>query len=313
MQRETLSRNPSHVRNELGLLFHADEIFQLLWSQVLPKRQPCWQDTLKNVKVMQHYHGKNTSELSKFRARTWSKDCIHIRFLESSPVKQRQKIWSLLERRIKVDKVKSYIGGFMKVFIKKNLCSSELYKVSQATIWTYRRFLTQRLRKATHHFCTKVGCQYVEIHFFKRRTCTRRFWTDQRQESKVLLTRVTTGSESRPEVQAVLPLEENIMIDCLWLIWKRRKIRLNATKQRTVVSYVMTQFRPSSLPRSSTSKMEQKVSWKHHREKEKHHQKKKKKADAIVTHREDLRYKSEDREPLQTRPLGEILSIAEVF
>ena len=75
------------------------------------------------------------------------------------------------------------------------------------------------------------------------------------------------------------------MIDCLWLVWKRRKIRLNATKQRTVVSYVMTQFRPSSLPRSSTSKMEQKVSWKHHRKKEKHHPKKKSRRDRNTSRR----------------------------
>ena len=32
---------------------------------------------------------------------------------------------------------------------------------------------------------------------------------EQRQESNVFLTRVTTGSESQPEVQAVLTLEDS--------------------------------------------------------------------------------------------------------
>ena len=50
-------------------------------------------------------------------------------------------------------------------------------------------------------------------------------------------------------------------------------------KQRTGVSYVATQFRPSSSPRSPTSKLDQKGSRKHNQKKEKHHQRRK--ADAI--------------------------------
>ena len=41
-----------------------------------------------------------------------------------------------------------------------------------------------------------------------RKTCTRRLWTEQKQEGSVLLTRFATGSESRPQVQAVPSLEQ---------------------------------------------------------------------------------------------------------
>ena len=45
----------------------------------------------------------------------------------------------------------------------EDLCSPELCKVTQATSWIHRRFLTPRLRKATHHFCTTFGFPEIKI------------------------------------------------------------------------------------------------------------------------------------------------------
>ena len=97
----------------------------------------------------------------------------------------------------------------MTVFIGKNPCSSELYKVTQATIWTYQNFLTQRLKKGYAPFLHHLG---FSRHENSTKTqddlCQWRFWTEQRKEGSVPLTRVTTGSEFRPEVQPVPPHEE---------------------------------------------------------------------------------------------------------
>ena len=56
---------------------------------------------------------------------------------------------------------------------QKNICSSKLCKAIQATMWLYRRVM----RKTTRHFC--------------RRTCARRFWSEQRQESSVYVSLVS--------------------------------------------------------------------------------------------------------------------------
>ena len=69
--------------------------------------------------------------------------------------------------------------------------------------------------------------------------------------------------------------------DLLFVIYLVAAQKSLATRQRTGVSHVTTQFRPSSTPRSSTSKMDQKGSRKHNRKTETHHQRRK--ADAIVT------------------------------
>ena len=114
--------------------------------------------------------------------------------------------------------VKSCTGRLMKAFTKKNLLSSAPYKVTQATFWIFQRLLTPRLRKATHHFCTISGFQEMKIlEKIRRRTCARRFWKEQRQEGSVPLTRFATGSETRPEVPAVPPLEETSWFNvCDW-------------------------------------------------------------------------------------------------
>ena len=167
-------------------------------------------------------------------------------------------MWSLLGRRIKDGRS----AVIMTVFIQKNICSLKFYHVIQATIWIFRRCFMKRLRKATHHFSTILGFQEMKIQFFFKKTCTRRFWNEQRQESSVLLTRVASGSELRPEVKPYFRLKNHLDF------WKRRKIRLNVAKRWTKVSYVTTLFRPSSSPRSSTSKMDQKGSWRHNQKTE---------------------------------------------
>ena len=98
---KTLSRNLSHLRQEFGLLFFAHEMFQIMWSQVFPKRQLSWQCIKEHSKVMEHYHGKKTWNASKLRARTLSNDWLRIRTLVSSTVIERKKDTNLLERRIK--------------------------------------------------------------------------------------------------------------------------------------------------------------------------------------------------------------------
>ena len=74
---------------------------------------------------------------------------------------------------------------------------------------------------------------------------------------------------------------------------------MTATKQRTVVSYIATQFLPSSSPRSSIFRKEPSSTKKSRRDRD--------------TPRETSSHKSANQEPLQTRRLEDILSIAESF
>ena len=96
----------------------------------------------------------------------------------------------------------------MTVFIMRNVCSSERQKVTKATILMYRRSLTQKKEKNYAPFLYHVGISRNEKINKIRKTCTRRLWTEQKQEGSVLLTRFATGSESRPQVQAVPSLEQ---------------------------------------------------------------------------------------------------------
>ena len=53
----------------------------------------------------------------------------------------------------------------MRVFIEKNHVLSEHNKITQATVWNFRRFLEHRLRQATHQFCTIFAFQEMKIQF----------------------------------------------------------------------------------------------------------------------------------------------------
>ena len=75
--------------------------------------------------------------------------------------------------------------------IDDSVCQEEPMFIRALTIWIFRRCLTHKLRKATNHFCT------IAL-----------------EGGSALLTRFATGSESRPEVQALHPHEEPSMTDC---------------------------------------------------------------------------------------------------
>ena len=255
---------PFHKRTWSVVSCSRDLPENVVWG-FFTERQPGWQSMHENAKVMEHYHGKTTSGLSKLRARTLSDDWIHI------PVTQTKKDMKFVGKKDQWWQVWSYVEMFMSVFIKKNLCSSELHKVTQATIWKNLGFLTHRLRKATNHFCTVLGFQETKIQSNQE---------DLYQE--VLEWAKAVDPKSRPEVQAVLPFEEPSWSNvCDWtgiganIAW--------LPKQRTVVSYVTTQLWPSSSPRSFTLKMWQKGSCKHKQKKEKHYQRRK--VDAIIVRR----------------------------
>ena len=85
---------------------------------------------------------------------------------------------------------------------------------------------TRSLRKQSGYFNVfsrtdweRLRTISVPYWFFKkrsfnkiRRTCGRRVWAEQRQESSVLPTRFVSGQKSRPEVQAVPPCEGWILM-----------------------------------------------------------------------------------------------------
>ena len=60
-------------------------------------------------------------------------------------------------------KVSSYITRFITVFVKTNLFSSELFKVTQARIWTFRRCFIKSFGKATRHFCTMLDSREMKV------------------------------------------------------------------------------------------------------------------------------------------------------
>ena len=103
---------------------------------------------------------QNRSELLKKTARTWWKDWPRIRFSESSPVKLRKKVMKYHRWQ-----VSNCIKRFIPKFNEKNLCTSELIKVTEARIWIFRRCLTKdRERIRTHHCCIMLDLQDMKIH-----------------------------------------------------------------------------------------------------------------------------------------------------
>ena len=62
LSRETLSKGICQFHKEVGLLFHAPEIFQVMRSQFIfcQKDSPMDKAREENVKVMERYHGERT-------------------------------------------------------------------------------------------------------------------------------------------------------------------------------------------------------------------------------------------------------------
>ena len=176
--------------------------------QVFPRRQLSWQGIQKNAKVMEHYHGPHTSGLSTVRTRTWSKGWSSIRFLVSSPVKER-KIWSLLEALDQRWRVSSKIKRFMTDFCPRR---TFIHQSSTRSLRQESGYIDVFFQEKDWEGPRTIFVPYwilKEWRFNKtRRPCASRFWNEQRRESSVRLTSVATGSESRAEVQAVPPREE---------------------------------------------------------------------------------------------------------
>ena len=135
-------------------------------------------------------------------------------------------------------------------------------------------FLTERFRRNTRHSGIILLSQDTKIPEQSAKTCARRFWNQRWQKRSVLLSRVAIGSKPRPEVQALLPLEEPswpIVCDRSGSGAESAGIFI---KQRTGVSCATTQFRPSSSLRSSTSKSDENGSGKKNQKKKNRHQRK---------------------------------------
>ena len=136
-------------------------------------------------------------------------------------------------------------------------------------------FLTERFRRNTRHSGIMLLSQDTKIPEQSAKTCARRFWNQRWQKRFVLLSRVAIGSKPRPEVQALLPLEEpSWPIVCGRSGSGAESAGIFLIKQRTGVSCATTQFRPSSSLRSSTSKSDENGSGKKNQKKKNRHQRK---------------------------------------
>ena len=58
-----------------------------------------------------------------------------------------------------------------KIHAEKNLRSSELYKFTQARICIYRRFITKRSEKDTHHVCIRLDYRETKIQEYLEDMC----------------------------------------------------------------------------------------------------------------------------------------------
>ena len=123
---------------------------------------------------------------------------------------------------------------------------------------------TQRLRKDTHHFCTR----------FQEDWCHKVFGQNEGRKavcSSFVWTRIPTRSTSRTIAG------RNIVM------WNRRKLRVSSPKQRTVVSYVTTVLVEFLTKIINIKKGTEKVRESKNKRKEKYHQRRR--ADAIVIRR----------------------------
>ena len=215
-----------------------------------------------------HHHGKNTFGLSTSRARTWSKDWPRIRFLVSSLVEEREAVcWmegSKMEGQQLYQKIHNSVCPEEPLFTRalqghsgKNLDMSTL--------------TLEKIEKNYAPFLYHVGLSRNEDAIFKLEDLSQDVLerTEAGKQCASNLCRHWVGTPTRSTSRTFI--WRIIMTYCLWLIWKWRKIRWNFSNRPTEVSHV-TQFQPSSSPRSPTSKMEQKGSRMHNQKKEKHHQ-----------------------------------------
>ena len=142
--------------------------------------------------------------------------------------------------------VSNYIKRFIPIFNEKNLCTPQLYKVKSGENLVVSTFYHKKIEKGGDSI--KSGGRVPPAFGVRRgrKQCTShsgRHWLRTP-------TRITSPTSTW----------RTIMTDCLWLIWKQRRIRWNSNTQRTGASCVTTHVRPSSSQRSSISKTDQKGS-----------------------------------------------------
>ena len=166
---------------------------------------------------------QNRSELLKKTARTWWKDWHRIGFSESSPVKHRKK--DMKHHRWQVS---NCIKRFIPIFKEKNLCTSELIKVTEARIWIFRRCLTKaRERIRTHHCCIMLDLQDMKIH-----ENLKDLWQEDLEYAKPGKHSHSCRHRIRTPTWRTSPTStwKTIMTDCLWLIWNQCRMRWNSVR-----------------------------------------------------------------------------------
>ena len=202
---------------------------------------------------------ENTPGLFKKTSWTWSKDWHRIRFLESSPVKHRQKDIKFAGKKDHRWQVSNSIKRFFILFSRRR---TNVYQRSTRSLRRESGYIDassqtdwERIRIiAVSYWNLKIRrfnnledlCQEDLEYNQGRKRCTSHECRHR--------TRIPTRSTS-PTLTWT-----NIMTDCLWLIWKQRRIRWYSIRQRTGVSCATTQFRPSFSQRSSIPKTDQKGS-----------------------------------------------------
>ena len=245
-------------RNKIGLLFHAQVIFQKRHGQVYPKRQPGWRSTLENVTEQEHLslertHRVSSKILPRHDQRT---DTVSDSWKAYQSNKER-KIWSMLERRSRDDRSAVTTARVIPIFNENNLCPSELYKVTQARTWIFRRFLPIKIEKGV--CIIAVSCWILKTWRSNKisTTCARMIGNKQRQNKQCISQSFRHWIRTPTRSTSITSTWRTIMTDCLWWIWKQRRIRWDSIRQRTWVSGAPTQFRPCSSQRSWTSKTDQ--------------------------------------------------------
>ena len=246
-----------------------------MWCQVFPKRQPGWQGMQENAKVVAHYHGQEYVRIGKTQSPNLVRGLHPCQILEklTSPTKKDMKF------------------------------------AGQKDQWRHDVF-SHKDWEGYAPFLYHDGFSRSEDSMKIKRTSTRCFWHEQRQESSALLTRVATGSESGTEVQAVPPLEESSWLTlCNW-----------SGSGPKIAGILPNSERESLMIRHSSVRLphQDHQHWRWIRKvreitiKRKRSITNKGKADAIVTRRREPRGTShKDQFPSQTRPFKEILNIAE--
>ena len=236
------------------------EVPHIMWTHVFPRRQHSWQGIQKNVMMMDHYRGKNTWNVSKLESPNLVKGLTPYQtFAMLTRQKKKERCEVCWQEGLEMTG-QVFSRKLMKNDIMRNLFASEHCKVTQRQSGYFNVFSQKRLRKESHFFCTTLGSFNTWRFNQIRRTCARRFWSNPKRESVYFSLVSPLDQNPNPKYKPYFHLKN-------WLIWNRRKNHLSSTQQRSVVSYVTTQFQLSSSPRSSTSRIEQKGSWEHKQKK----------------------------------------------